>query len=47
MREYVGTCSLCGKSIYCEDGFLNGIVLEDKELLCFECRESAKAKKPR
>lgn len=38
MKEYIGTCKKCQKSIFCLDGFLNGIVLEDG-LLCFECKE--------
>ncbi|MBM7553024.1 hypothetical protein [Thalassobacillus pellis] len=36
MRELVGTCTVCGKEIYCEDGFLNGEHL-DNELYCFDC----------
>ncbi|WLD94894.1 hypothetical protein [Alkalihalobacillus sp. AL-G] len=38
MKEYIGTCKECQKSIYCLDGFLNGIVLKDG-ILCFECHE--------
>ncbi|MFD0679275.1 MULTISPECIES: hypothetical protein [unclassified Paenibacillus] len=39
MQELVGHCIKCNKPIMCEDGFLNGIVVEDKTLICFECSE--------
>ncbi|WP_276207703.1 hypothetical protein [Paludifilum halophilum] len=39
MNEYVGTCSRCGVSIYCSNGFLEGVIQEDGTLLCLECRE--------
>lgn len=42
MQELVGTCSTCGKTIYCREGFLDGVVLEDKSLVCFECLELSK-----
>ncbi|MBD2869910.1 hypothetical protein [Paenibacillus arenilitoris] len=41
MRELVGSCKACGHDIYCFDGFLDGIVLEDKSLICFGCMEKA------
>ncbi|EIJ82224.1 hypothetical protein PB1_04810 [Bacillus methanolicus PB1] len=31
MEEFVGFCSECGKQIYCIDGFLNGVVSDDKK----------------
>ncbi|UJF34519.1 hypothetical protein [Paenibacillus hexagrammi] len=37
MRELVGSCKCCGKAIYCDHGFLNGMVMEDRTLLCFDC----------
>ncbi len=37
MKEHVGKCSLCEKEIYCLDGFLDGVVSEDRALYCFEC----------
>lgn len=37
MQELVGQCSECGKPIYCKMGFLDGIVQDDKSILCFEC----------
>ncbi|WP_458633254.1 hypothetical protein [Paenibacillus sp. CMAA1364] len=39
MQEFVGYCNECGNSSFCLDGFLNGIVLEDKSLLCFDCSD--------
>lgn len=37
MQELVGQCKECKKQIFCKDGFINGIVLEDKSLICFDC----------
>lgn len=37
MQEFVGHCKECNKQVFCNDGFINGIVLEDKSLICFEC----------
>ncbi|MCY9662171.1 hypothetical protein P5G65_17410 [Paenibacillus chondroitinus] len=42
MHELVGTCAKCSKPIYCREGFLDGVVLEDKSLVCFECLELSK-----
>ncbi|MFT4417143.1 hypothetical protein ACLM5H_25210 [Fredinandcohnia humi] len=40
MKELVGTCSACGKEIYCLEGFINGVVSDDKKgMLCFDCAE--------
>ncbi|EAR64536.1 hypothetical protein B14911_06998 [Bacillus sp. NRRL B-14911] len=39
MREPAGTCVQCGKTIYCLDGFFNGIITDDKKAICFECSE--------
>ncbi|WP_270180944.1 hypothetical protein [Alkalihalobacillus sp. CinArs1] len=39
MNERVGTCTECGKELFCRDGFLDGVVGEDKELYCFDCAE--------
>ncbi|MDU0200420.1 MULTISPECIES: hypothetical protein [Paenibacillus] len=46
MHELVGTCNLCGKPIYCREGFLDGVILEDKSLVCFECLELSKPREP-
>ncbi|WP_196493860.1 hypothetical protein [Ornithinibacillus caprae] len=40
MRELVGECEKCGKEVYCENGFLNG-VHESGELFCQECSSEA------
>lgn len=37
MREEVGKCSNCEKIIYCLDGFLDGMITENKILYCFSC----------
>lgn len=37
MREYIGKCNICGKEIYCEDGFFNGVLNTHHDYLCFEC----------
>ncbi|MEN2467454.1 hypothetical protein [Ornithinibacillus sp. FSL M8-0202] len=36
MKELVGVCNRCGKEVYCENGFLDGIH-EGGELLCMLC----------
>ncbi|MFZ4452204.1 hypothetical protein [Salibacterium aidingense] len=41
MKEIVGNCQSCGKEILCIDGFLNGVVKEDKTMQCFECEEQS------
>lgn len=43
MREWIGKCRDCGRDIYCENGFLNGVVLEDQSLKCFPCAEQEDA----
>lgn len=37
MRELVGKCRQCGKDVYCEDGFLNGAVVEGVGVICSDC----------
>lgn len=37
MKELVGSCQVCGKEIFCMDGFLNGVHTKDGLVLCFEC----------
>lgn len=39
MQDLVGQCKACKRKIYCNDGFINGIVLEDTTLICFDCSE--------
>jgi hypothetical protein len=41
VKEHVGECSTCGKTIYCHDGFLNGHVEENGQLSCFDCSNEA------
>ncbi|MBM7605556.1 hypothetical protein JOC75_003579 [Metabacillus crassostreae] len=38
MVEKVGVCLKCNKTVYCIDGFLNGVV-NDAQVYCFECLE--------
>jgi hypothetical protein len=44
MREYVGTCRDCSAKVYCHDGFIGGMVLDDGMLVCFDCFEKRKEK---
>jgi hypothetical protein len=37
MRELVGTCYICGKNLYCLDGFFNGLHTDDKKTVCYDC----------
>lgn len=39
MNEFVGKCHQCEKDIYCLDGFLNGVVVEQGNIICFDCVE--------
>ncbi|WP_169810196.1 hypothetical protein [Paenibacillus glacialis] len=39
MQEFVGHCKECSKEIYCYDGFISGIVLENQTVICFDCSE--------
>ena len=36
MRELIGQCQVCGREIYCENGFLNGYIDSEGKLSCFE-----------
>lgn len=42
MKELVGYCKNCQKEIFCLEGFLNGVLLDDKTLLCYSCEEELK-----
>ncbi|PTX64359.1 hypothetical protein C8P63_103144 [Melghirimyces profundicolus] len=44
MQERVGECSGCGKVVYCLEGFLNGVVLADGKIRCFDCDRKGKEK---
>ncbi|TCP26629.1 hypothetical protein EV207_11960 [Scopulibacillus darangshiensis] len=39
IREPVGPCIDCGKMVYCVSGFLNGIVLDNHNIRCYDCHE--------
>ncbi len=39
MRELIGKCKCCQKEVYCMDGFFNGVVLENGEIVCFSCED--------
>ncbi|MFD1039067.1 hypothetical protein ACFQ3N_11800 [Virgibacillus byunsanensis] len=43
VRELIGQCETCGKNIYCENGFFDG-VHEDGSSLCNSCAEELKEK---
>lgn len=42
MKEYVGQCSVCGRDIYCEDGFLNGFTDSEGRLSCYDEKHAKK-----
>lgn len=37
MVELVGLCVACKKEVFCRNGFLDGVVTEDKKLYCNDC----------
>ncbi|MDM5295265.1 hypothetical protein QUF81_19270 [Peribacillus simplex] len=39
MDELVGSCVRCAHDVYCTAGFLNGILLDNKKILCFNCKD--------
>ncbi|WP_170971641.1 hypothetical protein [Peribacillus simplex] len=39
MDELVGPCVRCARDVYCKAGFLNGILLDNKKILCFNCKD--------
>lgn len=45
MHEYVGLCTQCGKKIYDTEGFLNGVFLDNGDLICFECEYISRTSK--
>ncbi|MFD2043901.1 hypothetical protein ACFSTA_05025 [Ornithinibacillus salinisoli] len=38
MRELIGTCESCGREVYCDNGFFDG-VHDEGTLLCHQCNE--------
>ncbi|GIO23613.1 hypothetical protein [Oceanobacillus sp. J11TS1] len=45
-KEFVGTCASCRKQIYCNNGFLEGIIQENHTLICFSCQDKTKEADP-
>ncbi|WP_197468214.1 hypothetical protein [Fictibacillus phosphorivorans] len=41
MNELVGTCGVCGKDLYCTDGFFQGYIIDEKNI-CYTCFEQNK-----
>ncbi|WNQ09065.1 hypothetical protein MJA45_15565 [Paenibacillus aurantius] len=39
MKELVGHCVLCGRPVYCDSGFLDGVVRDDGKVQCRSCPE--------
>ncbi len=46
MREVIGACQSCGKNVYCENGFFDGVQTEEGRLLCNECAEKEEKDNP-
>lgn len=44
-KEFVGKCAKCQTDIYCNSGFIEGVVQEDKTLLCFDCSNEKRKRK--
>ena len=44
MKELIGNCAVCSREIYCKGGFLDGVIQENKSLLCFICDKKIKKK---
>jgi len=44
LQELVGKCQKCESTIYCLDGFLNGIIIKQM-VYCFYCFEEMNNKK--
>ena len=42
MQEPVGVCVDCGKTVYFDGGFLDGVILEDHTLRCSDCHHARK-----
>lgn len=37
MKELVTYCMSCNKEVFCNGGFFNGFVNDDKTIICFDC----------
>ncbi len=41
VNELVGYCEICGKELFCTDGFFQGYILNDTNM-CYTCFEQNK-----
>jgi hypothetical protein len=44
VKELIGVCIECKKEIYCLDGFLDGIISRNGQLICFPCHKKLSSK---
>lgn len=44
MRELIGSCSICGRELFCLDGFFNGTYTDDNKIVCFDCHTAKEEK---
>ncbi|KGX83541.1 hypothetical protein [Pontibacillus marinus] len=47
MKELVGYCTKCEQEVFCLNGFLEGEVTNEKEIICYKCLEEKDKKTPR
>lgn len=38
-KQTVGPCKKCGEMVYCDGGFLGGVVHPDHSITCWACEE--------
>ena len=46
MQERVGQCEVCGREVFCLNGFLDGVA-ENGRLHCFDCADREAPDGPR
>ncbi len=46
MKELVGYCTKCEREVFCLNGFLEGEVTDEKEVICFDCLQEKDKRKP-
>ncbi|HZG87949.1 hypothetical protein [Paenibacillus sp.] len=46
MQELIGACVECEKPVYCKEGFLDGVLIENHRVLCFPCNDRRAAAAP-
>ncbi|MDT3762931.1 hypothetical protein [Priestia filamentosa] len=44
MKELIGVCIECKRDIYCLNGFLDGIIIGNGQLICFPCNKKLASK---